>query len=384
MTYFDTNMKKDCNGCGVCARKCPKGAITMQEDEEGFLYPVIDKAKCINCGLCKRICPNHEYEKNENIKTYIAINNNQQELKASTSGGMFYILAKYVIAKGGIVYGVKYDENLKVIHSYITDLDKIKEFQGSKYVRSDLKNSYNEIKKFLEDGKYVLFTGTPCQCQGLKKFLNKDYSNLIICDILCHANPSPKIFELYKKNLELRKNSKISNILFRCKENGWHYAKTIIKYCDGTEEIDTNFYNGFGQELINRPSCHNCHFCTINRQSDFTIGDMWGIDKIDSTIKDNNTGISLLCVNNKRAENIFNEINHDMFFKEIKTDDAIRYNHNSNVPVNKNREKFFDGIADGTINETNIIFYLNKYTRRPFLLRVLSKVKSLIKQYCLK
>ena len=198
MTYFESNKKEDCNGCGVCELICPKNAIEMYEDGEGFLYPVINKEKCVNCGLCRKICPNKDYEYNSNSKAYIAINKNKRELKNSSSGGMFIILAKTVINKGGIVFGVKYDKDLKPIHDYSTTIEGLQDFQGSKYMRSDLNGSYVKVKEFLELGKIVLFTGTPCQCQGLRTYLKKDYQNLITCDLICHSNPSPKEPDLYR------------------------------------------------------------------------------------------------------------------------------------------------------------------------------------------
>ena len=161
--YFKSLDKKACNGCGICSLKCPKNAITMEEDGEGFLYPVINKEKCISCGLCEKICSNFPEYNNFDIKAYATKNKNDEERKDSTSGGMFKILAKYVISKKGIVFGVKYDENLNVVHDYAETLEDCKKFSISKYVRSDLNNSYNKVKEFLDNGKYVLFTGPPCQ-----------------------------------------------------------------------------------------------------------------------------------------------------------------------------------------------------------------------------
>ena len=211
--YFETYNKKDCNGCGVCTLKCPKNAIKMEVDEEGFLYPVIDKEKCINCGLCKRICPNNPEEKNNNSKTYIAYNLDKEEKKKSSSGGMFAPIAKWVINHNGVVFGVTFNEKLEAYHTYVDNIEDIVKFQGSKYVRSDLKDSYKKAEEFLKEGKYVLFTGTPCQCQGIRAYMQNKYDKLITCEIVCHANPSPKVFKMYVKNLELKYNSLL------CKRN---------------------------------------------------------------------------------------------------------------------------------------------------------------------
>lgn len=378
--YFETNNKKDCNGCGTCALRCPVKAIKMIEDKEGFLYPKIDKKKCINCGLCKKICSNNVKEKVYESKTYIAINKNAIEKKNSSSGGMYYVIAKYILNKKGIVFGVTFDKNLKAKHDYAETLNDAKKFQGSKYVRSDLNNSFQKVEEFLKKDKYVLFTGTPCQCYGLKKYLGKVYEKLITCEIVCHANPSPKVFEHYKKNIEHTKNKKIKNISFRSKENGWRNQTPIIEYEDGVKEEENTYFEAFVREMINRPSCYECKFSTTKKYSDFSIADLWGVEKIAPEIEDDDTGISLLNVNTTKGKEILQEIKDELFLQEIETKLAFSHNHHGNVPVHKNRDKFFEGISNGTINETNIIKYMKKYTKRPLYRRVLGKIKrTLIK-----
>ena len=378
--YFKTYDKKYCNGCGMCALICPKGAITMTEDSEGFLYPVIDKEKCVHCNLCEKRCPNNPSESNTNQKTYISYCKDGKAKENSASGGMFYPIAKYVIEKNGIVFGVCYDDNLIAHHEYVTTLKGLKKFQGSKYVRSDLRDSYRKVEEFLKHDKYVLFTGTPCQCQGLRAFLKKEYNKLITCEIICHANPSPKVLELYKKNLEKLRGTKVKQILFRSKLNGWKNSIPIIKLEDGTSFEDPSYYRAFVSELINRPSCSDCRFCGPKRYSDFSIGDLWGIDKIDKSIKDDDTGISLLNVNTPKGFEILDEIKDDLYLKEADTEQVFSYNHHCNVQPHKNREVFFKGISDGTINENNIIKYMNKYVKVPLYKKVINKSKRVVKK----
>lgn len=373
--FLENGQKKDCNGCGICAYVCPVQAITMLEDEEGFLYPQINEEKCIKCNKCKNVCSNFNIEKQYEEKVYATYTRNKEELSNCSSGGMFYIIAKYVIENNGVVFGVKYDENLKAVHDYAENLEECKKFRGSKYVRSDIKDSYSKVKEFLTQEKMVLFTGTPCQCNALKVYLGKDYQNLITCDIICHANPSPKVFEKYKEELASRKNKKIKNIYFRSKENGWRNQNPIIEYEDGEKEEESTYFIAFVRELLGRPSCNLCKFATINRVTDFTIGDLWGVEKIKPELNEIQ-GISLFTINSSNAENIFEQIKKDMNYCEINKQLAYSCNHYNNVPANKNKDKFFKKID----SEKSIITLMQKYSKISIISRMKSKIRSVIKK----
>ena len=375
--YLETGDKKACNGCGICELICPKKCIKMIEDEEGFLYPVIDKDECINCNKCKRECANYPQKNTFDIKAYALKNNDEKERKESTSGGMFYILVKYIIEKEGIVFGVKYDENLIVKHDYSEHLSGCKQFSVSKYVRSDLGDSYIRAKEFLDQGRYVLFSGTPCQVYGFKKYLNKDYEKLILCEIICHANPSPKIFKMYLKNRENKKSKKVKAMYFRSK-NQEMKNKPYIEYEDGEKQQDGEFNKAFVSQLINRPSCNNCEFVDINRKSDFTIGDFWGIDK---TLKnfDDGKGVSLVTVNSEKAAKIFDEIKENFISKESNLETAFKSNHHYNLPQHKKRKEFFEKIEVGEITEENIIKYFKMYTKENIQKKVVKKIKQYFK-----
>lgn len=372
--YLKTYNKKDCNGCTLCTIGCPTNAIKMVEDNEGFFYPEIDEEKCIKCNKCKNICSNFNDSKGIE-KVYMAINKNKEELKNSASGGMFYILARYVIEKNGVVFGVEYDENLRVRHNYYENLEECKKFQGSKYLRSDIGNSYKEVEKFLKQDRYVLFTGTPCQCNALKTYLKKDYEKLIICDIVCHANPSQKVFDKYVKELEEKKNKKVKTVLFRSKENGWRNQTPIIEYEDGEKKEENTYFMAFVSELLGRPSCHDCKFATSKRVTDFSIADFWGIEKVLPEIINDDTGISLFSVNTNKAQKIFEKINSSIVFKEVDKNLAFEYNHGHNVPPHKNRQKFFDNLDTKPVIEN-----MKDCLKISLLRKILRKCKRIIKK----
>ncbi len=370
--YLKNKDKSMCNGCEICTKVCSTNAIKMVEDQEGFLYPEIDKDKCINCNKCKNICSNYNTSLG-NEKVYVAINKNEKELEESSSGGMFYILAKYVIEKNGVVFGVEYDENLKVRHNSYETLEECKSFQGSKYVRSDINDSYRKVEEFLKDDRYVLFTGTPCQCNALKTYLVKEYEKLILCDIICHANPSQKVFDKYKNEIENSRNKKIKMIYFRTKDNGWRNQTPIIEYMDNEKEEEKTFFSAFVKELINRPSCHSCVFSSSNRVTDFSIGDFWGIEKVMPEVEDKDTGISLFMVNSKKASEVFDSVKEYINYKEVDKDLAFLYNHNKNVPMHKNREKFFNNL-----DKISVIDNMNQNIKVSFIRKVFRKCKSLL------
>lgn len=376
--YFNTKNKKLCNGCGVCALKCPKNAITMIEDEEGFIYPEINKEKCINCGLCEKVCSNYPKTNEYKITAYATKNKNKEERKSSTSGGMFKIIAQNVIKKHGIVFGVKYDDNLKVVHDYAENMEKCKKFSISKYVRSDLKDSYNKTKEFLDKDRWVLFTGTPCQCYGLRKFLAKDYEKLVICEIICHSNPSPKVFEMYIKNREQQNGKKIKVMHFRSKNNEMENG-SYIEFIDGDRKKDKTFNKAFNDMLISRPSCSKCSFCDTNRKADITIGDFWGIENVFPEFIDDDK-ISLLTVNTEKGMKIFNEIKQFMYYKESDLIQAFKSNHNSNQPEHKKRAEFFEAIKNGKITRSNITEMMQRYTKVPLIKKVLRKLKRIAKK----
>ena len=345
--------KKDCCGCTACINICPVNAITMKEDSEGFLYPNVDQKKCVNCGLCEKICPIlNKKEKEENYQKAYVINNKNDEVRAqSTSGGSFTPIAEYVIENKGVVFGAILDDNLNVYHTYAETKEEIKKFRGSKYVQSDLKNTFTEVKKFLENGRMVCFSGTPCQIQGLKSFLGKEYETLITVDVVCRAVPSPLVLRKY---LEFHKQTNINagnidRIVFRDKSKyGYNYSSMLVegknlKYREGVETDP--YLRAFFNNYSDRPSCFDCKFRNKDRISDFTIWDCFTIAQFDKKLADNK-GTTRMLVQTKKGANIFEKIKNKYNYKEIEVEEAIRnVREMKESPVtNNNREKFFTDI----------------------------------------
>lgn len=317
--------KKDCCGCNSCVQRCPKSCITMHEDEEGFLYPEVDESKCIHCGLCENVCPViYKAEGRKPIAVYAAKNRNEEIRRQSSSGGVFTALAEEVIKEGGVVFGVRFNENWEVVHGYAESLDSLSAFRGSKYVQSRVGDSFLQVESFLKSGRKVLFSGTPCQVAGLHRFLRRRYENLLTVDFICHGVPSPGVWREYLKEETARqcggKNSVLShpivkegdvlieNISFRDKRLGWKkfsFALTLsVPIGHGekntvllSESLNKNiFLRGFLANLYLRPSCYACPAKSFKSESDLTIGDFWSIERVMPEVWDDK-GVSVVFVN---------------------------------------------------------------------------------------
>lgn len=303
---IEITKKQNCSGCYACKNICPKQCIDMREDNEGFWYPQVDKDKCINCGLCEKICPiiNNKERVNE-IKAYACINKDEKIRAKSSSGGIYTLLAECIINNGGVVFGARFDEELNLVHSYTDNIQGLEQFRGSKYLQSRIGQSYKKAKEFLEKDIKVLFSGTPCQISGLLSYLSKEYENLICIDIICHGVPSPKVFKLYRDELEKKYGSTTQRIDFRCKDYGWKLFCVLLSFNNNTQymkDLNNDVYmNGFLQNLYLRPSCYECKSKTLNRLSDITIADFWGIQNIASEL-DDDKGTSLVLVNSNKGK----------------------------------------------------------------------------------
>ena len=344
--------KKDCCGCTACMNICPKHAISMEEDEEGFLYPKIDKNLCVECGLCKKICAfQNGYNIDntlEKIEVYASKSKSEEIRMMSSSGGMFYEIAKYILDNDGVVYGVIFDESFHAKHSRTENIDGIKKMMGSKYSQSELGKIYAQVKNDLQEGRLVLFTGTPCQVVGLNNFLqNIDKSNLVLVDLICHGTPSPKLFKEYIQFLEKVKGKKVKEYYHRSKINGWIQTESVVfenEKIDYKSRLSQTWKRIFYTDLALRPTCYNCKYTNTNRPSDITIGDFWGIENYNSKFADNK-GISLVLLNTVRGKEIFNNISKNLDIDKRKIDEAIVKNPQLKEPIKvlpNQREEFWN------------------------------------------
>lgn len=300
--------KEDCCGCGACVQRCPKQCIAMCEDEEGFLYPHVDVETCIDCGLCEKVCPIiHRDAAREPQAVYAATNPDEEIRRQSSSGGVFTLLAEGVIARGGVVFGARFNEAWEVEHGYTETVEGLAAFRGSKYVQSRMGDSFRRVEAFLKAGREVLFSGTPCQVAGLRRFLRKDYSNLLTVDCICHSVPSPGIWRKYLSETLVSNNerlSDVSDLSFRDKKNGWKRYDFTITLRAGrniTGSAGKNLYmRGFLNDLYTRPSCYACAAKELRSGSDLTLGDYWGIASLMPEL-DDDRGVSAITVNTERG-----------------------------------------------------------------------------------
>lgn len=318
----DIKEKKDCCGCSACVQRCPKQCITMVEDEEGFLYPRVDTSLCIDCHLCELVCPViNQGEPREPLQCFAAINPDENIRQVSSSGGIFTMLAEQTIKNGGVVFGARFDEHWEVVHDCTDNVEGLAQFRGSKYVQSRIGNCYCRIEQLLKEGRKVLFSGTPCQIAGLHRFLRKEYDSLLTVDIICHGVPSPSVWRKYLTEevtlIRSRENAvlppdiqgkstlSIDGISFRNKSSGWKkYSFALIlsaidargekfSFCLRSLVNENPYLCGFNVNLYLRPSCYDCPAKCGKSQSDITIGDFWGIERVMPQMCDDE-GVSMV------------------------------------------------------------------------------------------
>lgn len=340
--------KTQCTGCTACTSVCVHKAITMCFDEYGHSYPNVDSSVCTDCGLCEKVCPMLHKERIpedhqiDQLPVYAIYNKDYEVRKQSTSGGVFSILAEYIINKGGIIYAARFDEKFHILHDCFSSMDEIAPFRGSKYAQSDLNDTFRKIKKDLSE-RCVLFVGTPCQVAGLKSYLIKDYENLYTCDFICMGISSPVIWEEYLDAFWNRNT--IRKILFKDKRNGWHQWQMLVEDLNGEHlchGMDDPFFYSYLTHITYRPSCLECSYRTCKRISDITIADCWGIDQKNPSFDDNKGCTSIILQSNK-AKDIFNDLVEKLVVADYNIEDVLKYNPyiRKHIKTHPNRDKFY-------------------------------------------
>lgn len=341
--------KELCCGCGACSNICPINCISMVEDEEGFKYPKIDKNICINCGTCNSVCPIESGKSINEVatKAYAVWNTNQGIREDSTSGGAFTAFAEVVISQGGIVIGAQYNEDKLVNHILIDTKDEIKRLRQSKYVQSDTNGIYKMLKQKSSLNKPILFCGTPCQTEALVRYLKGKPENLILCDFICRGIISPKVYSSYIKYLEGKYKAKIEKIQFKNKTYGWHRFSTKISFQNGKEYIKDRYHDSYmllylRENITIRPSCYNCKFKGVERCSDITLGDFWGVDE-KYLHYNNDQGTSAVIVNTDVGQQLLFYASNQLEIHPVELTDIIKGNPciMSSPICKKDRDKFY-------------------------------------------
>ena len=343
--------KKECCGCWACYNACPKHCIGMKEDEEGFRYPVVDASLCIDCGLCEKVCPVIHADKADTPHAqqgFLAQHKNEDIRKESTSGGAFTAIASWIIRQGGIVYGAGYRKGTFIVEHQGVETEKdLSVFRNSKYVQSNVMNTFKEALGHLKAGRWVCFSGTPCQIEGFRSFLRgREYEKLVCVDLVCRGIPSPRILTRYIEAQQALIGGEFTNVLFRDKHYGYHYSSFSIynkeKGKDYHKGVDSNAYlRAFFNNLSDRPSCYDCRFKKRYRKSDLTLWDCFPIEKFTKQM--DGKGTTRVLVQSDKGEMIMNAIRDELRTVRVEPDKLVKDVREMfhSVPMNPQREQFF-------------------------------------------
>lgn len=312
------------------------------------------------------------------MKAYASYCKDKAIIEESSSGGIFTLIANCILDKNGVIYGAAFNDKLEVVHTRIDTKENLYKLKGSKYVQSLLRESYKNTLNDLNEGKYVLFTGTPCQIAGLKNFLKKDYKKLYTQDIVCHGVPIIKAWNAYKSYLNKEFNSKLKQISFRNKSKGWENYLVKLELENGKtikEPFQDNIYmKAFLKNIDLRNSCYNCKYKTKERTSDITLADFWGIKNVCTEMYNSN-GTSLMIIQSKKGQELFNSIKDSVIYKNVDLEEAIKFNSamTKSVEYNKNKKMFFEEIKKNDF-EYAVRKYIHKESKKIKIKRILKKI----------
>lgn len=369
----------NCTGCYSCVNICPNDCITMKQAETGFFIPEISQSMCINCGRCEKACPFiHMPEVSIKTTAYAIKNRNEEVQIESTSGGVFPLLAEHVLDREGVIFGAAYDADFSVRHIKVCERKDLLLFQGAKYVQSLIGTVFLEVKKELVSGRLTMFSGTPCQCAGLKSFLGKPYDNLLTVDLICHGVPSPKVWQAYIDYRSQKENNGVrpQRINMRSKSSGWsHYGySTQFDYGDGRISQIGNghdlFMKAFVGNICLHSSCSDCKMKGVERCTDFTLGDYWGIWNQHPEF-DDNKGTSVVFVHTQKGRKILEQLSDKMDCLKVDIEDAYKENGslvNSSRP-HPCRDKFLKQITVDNFEELVKKYFSQESVQKPGLLQ---------------
>lgn len=380
---LEGKIKEDCCGCRACEQICPTSCIEMISDECGFLYPIIDKDKCLNCKKCQIVCPSINSKSNEdaNRKVFAMSHNNKAVVEGSSSGGAFYGICKWGIDNGYVIYGVAFDSKFNAVYGEAESFDDCSKFYRSKYVQSNSYHVFKRIAKDLNEGKNVIFSGTPCYIKALSNYLGKDYDNLLLIDLICHGIPSPLVWNGYLMFLRKHYNGDILQVNMRDKRYGWnHRSLTSIDISSKGNVCDTpatnTFMAGYGMNIFFRPSCYECRFANFDRPGDLTIADFWGINEVTTKFKDEK-GVSCCISNTEKGLSLLQNILKGYIYEERVLADCQQPNLYHPATKSPLTDRFWnDWVSSGNNYEyiankylgfsmrSKFFFYMKKYLKR--------------------
>lgn len=338
----------DCSGCTACAGVCTHSAIRMEPDRLGFLYPKVDESQCVDCGMCVKVCAFHpEYDTSLNLATpvvYGGRHKDMREVMKSRSGAAFVAISDYVLNHGGVVYGAGFADHFRVVHKRATNKAERDELRGSKYVQSDLTGIFSEVKTDLQNGRQVLFTGTPCQTAGLNAFVGKKLrANLLLADVVCHGAPAPNVWRDYLEYVEKKEHEPVTGVNFRDKELfGWDEHRETFTFGDkraGTER-KKSYAIQYYSNILTRQSCSNCYFANTNRPSDITLADFWGIERVKSDANKDNKGVSLVLCNTEKGRELFDSVKAEMSIFPVLSNGYMQLNLRQPTDAHPHRNEF--------------------------------------------
>ena len=379
--YLHSKEKSECAGCGACVQVCPKGAIFMKKDAEGFAYPEVDSEKCVHCGLCYKICL-YENMPEASLDEKLAYGGHIKEEAAyreSTSGGAFSAVAK-TWYKGGnaVIFGAR-TKGLQVEHAYLEDINDLHQFRRSKYTQSKIGDTFREAKTFLEQGKRVLFSGTPCQIAGLRNYLRKaDTSNLLTVEVICEGVPSPLYIEKLNLFIQKKYKSPIESIDYRykCKDKSenpiykWDFEMMCYHLKNGRKLIKDRWFNPFWSiwldHLMSRPSCYNCQFTNTKRVADISLGDLWGVHIYCPDLYNKNKGASLVVCNTEKGKQILEAAKEYMDGHELSFQETLKYQSpmRKSIAMNPSRDEFMQDLKNPEVDYNQLT---KKWAKKPTL-----------------